>query len=613
MIANLSAVEERERKRLEDTDTTTENEDDFMETGMDDNEDYEDVGHSGSYGTSNTFQHIHLDNGEIMQAIVTETEKDFQANFGRHTRKRDRFQKLIEEGQQTEEEAGQQTSEEEEADEETETLLEGDEPIDGVVSDAESPDERQEEGTNGKKAKQRQEHRIYTFDFECAIGDDGLHQPLCARDTIGIIPANGYRHYELQSKEAIDWLNFVAYRDHIQIQHAKNGGEKRVCGRKVDGFCAQTNTVYEYHGCFYHGCKKCYEPWVTNPVNSLKMGQLYADTLRKRGIIKGAGYTYVEIWSHDFEKLKEQDVAYPPYKTLALQSATVPGERDGEASGWPLSVRTASEEDRPAAEERYLTDYAENEGIMLNRDQVAINPGMRALAKLMLNSFWGKFGQRNNFVQTEFVSSPARYFELLGSSKYEVQDVNVVNDHLVEVKYRHRREFISDPPHTNVYLAIFTTAFARLKLYKSLSQLGEAVLYYDTDSIIYKSNGENMLPLGNYLGQFTNECENDGGYITAFCSGGPKNYSYTTASGKTVTKVRGFSLNFRNQQLINFDVMKNMVLGNGPETVDIVDEHKITRDKQAKTIVSKRQVKRYRLVYDKRAIMPDLTTLPFGY
>ena len=39
---------------------------------------------------------------------------------------------------------------------------------------------------------------------------------------------------------------------------------------------------------------------------------------------------------------------------------------------------------------------------------------------------------------------------------------------------------------TNVFIAIFTTANARLKLFEALETLQERVLYYDTDSVIYK-------------------------------------------------------------------------------------------------------------------------------
>uniref|UniRef100_A0A915K4H0 DNA-directed DNA polymerase n=1 Tax=Romanomermis culicivorax TaxID=13658 RepID=A0A915K4H0_ROMCU len=36
------------------------------------------------------------------------------------------------------------------------------------------------------------------------------------------------------------------------------------------------------------------------------------------------------------------------------------------------------------------------ENISLDPSKISKNPRERALAKLMINSFWGKFGQRNN-------------------------------------------------------------------------------------------------------------------------------------------------------------------------------------------------------------------------
>jgi aryl carrier-like protein len=39
--------------------------------------------------------------------------------------------------------------------------------------------------------------------------------------------------------------------------------------------------------------------------------------------------------------------------------------------------------------QRYIDDYFEKEGIRLDYEKIVKNPGLRALAKLMLNSFWG--------------------------------------------------------------------------------------------------------------------------------------------------------------------------------------------------------------------------------
>ena len=44
------------------------------------------------------------------------------------------------------------------------------------------------------------------------------------------------------------------------IQHAGNAGEVRIpgVGFFVDGYCHDTQTAYEFHGCFWHGCPHCY-------------------------------------------------------------------------------------------------------------------------------------------------------------------------------------------------------------------------------------------------------------------------------------------------------------------------------------------------------------------
>ncbi|KYN09169.1 hypothetical protein ALC57_18724 [Trachymyrmex cornetzi] len=47
--------------------------------------------------------------------------------------------------------------------------------------------------------------------------------------------------------------------------------------------------------------------------------------------------------------------------------------------------------------------YQETEGIVLDKNNIARNPGIRSVAKLCLNSFWGKFGQRSNLPNTEIV------------------------------------------------------------------------------------------------------------------------------------------------------------------------------------------------------------------
>lgn len=88
---------------------------------------------------------------------------------------------------------------------------------------------------------------------------------------------------------------------------------------------------------------------------------------------------------------------------------------------------------------------------------------------------------------------------------------------MAAIQWEAARDFIEQDTSTNIFLATFTTAWARIKLYNEMDKLGRSVLYHDTDSIVYESNGVNDPPLGNFLGEFTDEL--DGDTITTFVSG----------------------------------------------------------------------------------------------
>ena len=97
------------------------------------------------------------------------------------------------------------------------------------------------------------------------------------KDTIGIlkdVPKNTV------SKISLQWLDWLS--ENIYIQHAMNGGEHTIpTVGKVDGYCAETNTVYEFQGCFWHGCPKCYTGDQINSVKQLDMVELQRVTQRK--------------------------------------------------------------------------------------------------------------------------------------------------------------------------------------------------------------------------------------------------------------------------------------------------------------------------------------------
>nr|CAD7434299.1 unnamed protein product [Timema monikensis] len=70
-----------------------------------------------------------------------------------------------------------------------------------------------------------------------------------------ILPKWGYKCGDRQSAKAIKWLVYLEKtRPDIHIQHAFNGREIEILGRKVDGYCEMTREIFEFDGCFFHGC-----------------------------------------------------------------------------------------------------------------------------------------------------------------------------------------------------------------------------------------------------------------------------------------------------------------------------------------------------------------------
>ena len=97
------------------------------------------------------------------------------------------------------------------------------------------------------------------------------------------------------SKMSIMLLNYVS--NGMNIKHARNGGKKELCTNnktyKVDRLYKETNTICEFHGCFWHGCPKCYKPNIVSSKNQKDMGTLNDKTIEKRKTIKNAGYSHV--------------------------------------------------------------------------------------------------------------------------------------------------------------------------------------------------------------------------------------------------------------------------------------------------------------------------------
>ena len=72
------------------------------------------------------------------------------------------------------------------------------------------------------------------------------------KDTIAVFNNNRQLKTK-QSNIAIKWLSWLAEKNEIDIEHVRNGGEKRIGKYSLDGYCEERNTIYEFQGCYWHG------------------------------------------------------------------------------------------------------------------------------------------------------------------------------------------------------------------------------------------------------------------------------------------------------------------------------------------------------------------------
>ena len=220
---------------------------------------------------------------------------------------------------------------------------------------------------------------------------------------------------------------------------------------------------------------------------------------------------------------------------------------------------------------------------------------------------------------THCITQPADLFRLLDDPVFQISAVRICSEDVMEVVITTAEDECERSFKTNVFVAAFATSLARLKLYEALDFLGDRALYYYTDSVIYKTKpSQEKLPLGSYLGQFTDELGGDS--IVEFCSGGAKNYGYLTKKGKVECKVRGFTLNYETLQTLNYYTMRDNILKELDQplqdrrVIPIHIQDFFERDQRTKKIKLTERVKKYGLVFDKRVIDHSTrVSTPYGY
>lgn len=201
---------------------------------------------------------------------------------------------------------------------------------------------------------------------------------------------------------------------------------------------------------------------------------------------------------------------------------------------------------------------------------------------------------------------------MITSQEYDISDIYPLNEECVFLSYKAANGFEKPSLHTNPIIASYVTMYGRLELYSYLEKLNKSVLYYDTDSVVFKSEPGGYRPeISPQVGKMTDELSGD--YITTFVSNGAKSYAYRTGGGSTVIKCKGFTLNKLAADQITFDVLEDMALAEENNKVKINQGYKIVRQRKRLRICTETSEKTYTRTFDKRVRIQDNSSIPYGY
>lgn len=111
------------------------------------------------------------------------------------------------------------------------------------------------------------------------------------------------------SYACIKWLESIINQENIYIQHAGNVGEYNIPGTryKADGYCQDTNTIYEFYGDYWHGNPQVFPSTVFNEIIGITMGELYQKTIVREQHIRQLGYNLITVWENHHNILTKKD------------------------------------------------------------------------------------------------------------------------------------------------------------------------------------------------------------------------------------------------------------------------------------------------------------------
>jgi len=110
------------------------------------------------------------------------------------------------------------------------------------------------------------------------------------------------------SKPQIEWLTHIQHTTGNDIIYKGGKHNREESFRfnsklyRVDGYCKEIKTIYEFLGCWYHGCPECQDAEKIHCWKKITMKELYQEFIDRKKEFEENGYTVVYIWECKWKK-----------------------------------------------------------------------------------------------------------------------------------------------------------------------------------------------------------------------------------------------------------------------------------------------------------------------
>lgn len=267
------------------------------------------------------------------------------------------------------------------------------------------------------------------------------------------------------------------------------------------------------------------------------------------------GYTIGEVYEvFHWGEEESSDLVLRGYVSFFLRMKQ-------EAEGW---VKLGGTSEDPSEEEKdFLIEqvFLENGSMArIRKGEMQKNPTKRQVAKIFLNSLWGKFCQKPNKTYFVTIHGYAQFAKLWHDPTIDRKSFSFrhLEGNTWKARYDTIEAFTKPNPKYNLFLAAKVTEWGRTILHEEMLRIGpQNVLYCDTDSIMYECDDTEVLP-GHGLGEWVDEYPRD--RIMKLYVLAPKFYFLLKESGECLLKSKGVQMTLRNSKMINENALIPMLL-----------------------------------------------------